>query len=499
MKKYTEGRALIIVIIVMALLLILAPAIVLSSNTEVNQTTRYENVMQAYLYARSGIDSALGWLVEEGNINEDFKDEDSYDGTAFLYGNLNSFSLSASELTDESDIQVSVMEDSDGIHLSSIGTYNGSTRQIDLLLQLTTVNNSSNEMPAIDKAVFAMAEGDYANPVIYLQGSSSIIIGDVGANTTGEGSIYFFNDGSVIGNEFQDGSIYLYADDDNVIYVKRGDIEDMEGDVVTGEPYWNYPDFDFPVFPSYPEHPFYKVTLGTKEYILVENGDLDFSVGKNLADGLTLPLNGNYEFGDIIVDKNSIGTLDLGGEDRYIVCDNLDISNGHLNLITDGGGTLTIYVRNTIELGAGSTLNTGSEGDLVEDLNVFYAGTEIPNIHGSTEFRGSLITETSDFELRGDNGVMGHIIVGGENVLLQGSASLETRIIYAPHANVTITGGAEIIGSIVAQTFQIQGTGSVEYRPLDFSSLPDGVLPEPGEPGSSNGETTEVITSYYWQ
>ena len=64
MKKYTEGRALIIVIIVMALLLILAPAIVLSSNTEVNQTTRYENVMQAYLYARSGIDSALGWLVE---------------------------------------------------------------------------------------------------------------------------------------------------------------------------------------------------------------------------------------------------------------------------------------------------------------------------------------------------------------------------------------------------------------------------------------------------
>ncbi|HPQ46314.1 MAG TPA: hypothetical protein PLP30_03015 [Clostridia bacterium] len=497
MKKYTEGRALIIVIIVMALLLILAPAIVLSSNTEVNQTTRYENQMQAYLYARSGVDSALGWLVDEGFINEDFRDDDQYAGTAYLAGSLSSFSLSASQITGENDISVMITEDSDGIHLSSVGTYNGQSREIDLLLQLTTVGGSGYVMPNIDKAVFAIGQGDSDNPSIILTGSPGIF-GDVGANTTGTDSIYFAWSATV------DGDLYLHAiDADDVIDSARGQgrqDEQIDGDIYTGQPEWIYPMFSFPEFPSYSTYPDYTITRNSSSFALVSGGDLNISswllresYGLN-----TLPINGNYEFGDITASGNWTLNLDLGGEDRYIVCDNLDISQGHINLTNRG--SLTIYVRDTFNFRGSSTFNTASEGGTIDNLTVFYKGSEMPDIGGNTEFVGSLVTETSGFDIGGSNGIQGHLLIGGDLVTIRGDATLLTRILYAPNAHVSMTGSGKVKGSIVANTIIMTGATTVEYDPTDITTLPPGVLPNPGEPGAgTGGDTTELVTSYYWQ
>lgn len=471
MKKYTEGRALIIVIIVMAMLLILAPAIVLSSNAEVFQTVKYEDRMQAQLYARSGIEAALGWLMEDGVIIDDFRNPLTYNKVAYLKGSLSSYSISSSEITGDADISVDIYEDDDGIHLFSTGVYNGSTKEVSLRLVMTSVGVPGLMMPNIDKALFIIGQGTEGEPVFNIIGSPTIT-GDFGANTLGLNSLSFG------GKEYIIGSIFLHASTDDVID-STGTVQ--TGSIYTSQPEWNFP---IPVFPDYPDYPSHPDADANDD--LIVSGSVK-----------TVNLNGDFEFGDITLSGNSILNLDLGDGDRHIVCDNLNIISGHVNLINRG--KLTIYVREGITIQGQSTMNSGDEGGSIEQLTLFYEGFEIPDIAGGTIVVGSLVTEISDFNVAGNNGIQGHLIIGGSAVDIIGTADLLTRIIYAPNAHVTLSGNGYVNGSIIAESAEMQGSTEIVYDESDISTLPPGILPTPGDPGEIEFVTTDVVTTYYWQ
>ncbi|MBN2883529.1 MAG: hypothetical protein JXN10_08365, partial [Clostridia bacterium] len=354
MKKYTEGKALIIVIIIMAMLLILAPAVVMSSNTEISQTTRYDNRMQAYLYARSGIDAALGWLIQDGELNSDFKSSDYYNGSAFMKGSIDSMSIADSPLTGESDIDVSMSYTPNGVIITSTGLFNGYSREILLTLALTTIESPSFVIP--DKALFLQNDEVGNNSVFELIGSPGII-GDFGANTETEDALHF---GS---KEYITGDIYLAASDDGVMDAIDPDGV-LSGDIVYNAPKIYYPAPGFPATPSLEQYP---ETSG----LVSSDGDL-----MNNTTGAELDLDGNYSFGDFEVKK--LLNIDLNYGDKDIVVENFFVS-GNINLINRGAsGTLSIHVTNSIIFSGNVTINGGAEGGDPMSLTIYYSGTGTP-------------------------------------------------------------------------------------------------------------------------
>lgn len=474
MLKNEEGRVLIIVIIMMAILLILGPAIVLSSNTEVKHTTKYENNTQAFLYARSGVDAALDWLVDGASLRDAFVDENSYDGFAYMSGNLDGMDVYYDDQADDKDIKVTITYTGVGITISSTGEFNGEIKTVEVTLLLTVVGGTDVLMPAIDKALFVIGEGTADNPSLETKGGPKVI-GSFGANTTGEDSLSFQNTQTIIGD------MYLHADPPEDVIDSGGDPN--IGDINGGQPLVVYPPADFPdPIPTYDASP----------------SDLDVS-----GNFYTLDLNDNVEYGTININIKKTMTIDLDGVSREIVCDTFNFNKGAINLQgtgVDNDATLTIYVRNELIVGSSTTLNTGAEGGDITDVVIFYAGTEIPDISNTSLINASLVTDTSGYFIKGNGGIQGHLIIGGDSVEVGGTADLITRVIYAPSAHVIINGTGYVNGSIIANTAVLTGTSDIEYDPSDITSLPGGILPGVGEPIQGLGsDATQIVTSYYWQ
>ena len=467
MKTYTEGRALIIVIIVMAMLLILAPAIVLSSNAEVFQTVKYEDRMQAQLYARSGIDAALGWLIQDGYINEEFRSI-SYNRTAYLKGNFNSYNISSTVLTDAADISVDIIEEDDGIHLTSTGVYNGATKKVELTLILTTVGAPGYSMPYVDKALFVQ---EYGDAIFNNNGGAGQIIGDFGANTTTDGSLDFS------GAEIT-GDVWLHALYETVI---EGSFE--SGTIYLDQDELIYPTPDFPVYPDY-----FQFYGSDNAIVTVEKGD---EVTIDLSDE-------NYNFRKI--DVGGTLNIDLGFRDVEIVCDELNVT-GNINLLNPG--TLTIYLheavyekQNTNPIYVTGTINAGELGSEASDLIIFYDGLKEPDIRGLVV--GSIVILRSDFSINGNAGIVGNVIVVGDGkITIGGTADAVSRIIYAPNSYVLLSGNSTVTGAIVADSAGSQGDYKIIYDDtLDIGSLPPDILPIPGY---NEIITADIVNKYYWQ
>ena len=116
---------------------------------------------------------------------------------------------------------------------------------------------------------------------------------------------------------------------------------------------------------------------------------------------------------------------------------------------------------------------------------MYYQGNSEPNIGGNTRFVGSLFAESADISINGSNGVTGHIITGGDEIDINGDASLNTRILYAPNANVNLGGSGQIKGSLIADRFSGYGNAKIIYDTPDFDTFPEGIIPGFGSGGGS--------------
>ncbi|MDX1358461.1 MAG: hypothetical protein R3232_06500 [Clostridia bacterium] len=477
MLRNKEGKALVIVIILLALLAILAPAIVISSNTEVNHTTIYRNRMQAYLYARSGIDSALDWLIVNDKVNDRFVDSADLDGLAFMSGSLGSMSLFATDPNDDEDISVMLEDVGAGVKLTSVGVFKGAQKTIELTVYLTAIGGEEITMPPIDKALFLMSDGDGPSLVMDFD-SNSAILGNFGANTTGEETL------NLAQKEMIDGDVYLHASvDDNVFDVKNGDPQ-------TGDIYYDQPKVIYPA-PLFPD-----------EYTVTNNmGDIIFDHGTHTYNLTSTDEEHSDGFGDIILDGNCIVNFDLDGQDRFIICDTLQLdSNSTINLLRRGEKGLSIYVRETFTLNSNSTINTGDEGGDYHNLTIFYAGTEPLVFDSNGEIAGSIVTKTADFSCNSNTIIRGHLVIGGDNMIIDSNVYDESRVIYAPNAHLILNSNSTIFGAVIANTAEIDSNATIIYDPSDITGLPGGVIPGAGTViPIVGGESEFVVSSYYWQ
>ena len=241
----------------------------------------------------------------------------------------------------------------------------------------------------------------------------------------------------------------------------------INGAVSYSEQRYNFQLPSFPVYPVYSTYP----NKSWNNYDVVYNGDVRIDSWQ--ANNYTLNLTDHASFDDIKITSNMTLYIDVGSTNKSIVVNNLNIENGHIKL--KGTGKLTIYVRGNITMGAGSTIN---ETGKIDKIMVYIDQSKNPakpkeiKLAGAQKIYGSLFAKDANIDIDGGGGFQGHIFTGGSTVSISGGGSGNPSYIYAPNADIKLSGGGTVKGTIVGKTLDASGGTSVTYQYIDLTKLP---------------------------
>lgn len=243
----------------------------------------------------------------------------------------------------------------------------------------------------------------------------------------------------------------------------------------------------FPAYPTYtiPPDQIYTNNGGNKTD-LVKDGKL--LIGNYITNGYRLNMSGNMEYKEIYLNENNTLTINVGDKDKEIVVNHLNVTNGHIKII--GSGKLTMYVKNNITMGAGSTINDNTRD--VGKLKIYQKSSSPINLSGAQKVYGSLYAEAADISISGGGGFQGDIFTGGKNVYVGGGASVNSQLFLAPNAKFVLGEGGHIKGAIVGDSFSGTGGGSVRYTETNSGLESGGMMKDYGD-GSNLITKTQLI------
>lgn len=215
-------------------------------------------------------------------------------------------------------------------------------------------------------------------------------------------------------------------------------------------------EFELPPFPAFQPiiNPGSSISL---------SGSSSLNVPGTMIDNVYIP--------EINIQSNTVLTLDTQGQDITIHVGNLNIQQGHFNII--GGGNVTFNVEDNITLNGSSTLNSNGAGSKV---STYYKGSNKLNFAGNTNYNSSMYAETADIQIAGSGGIQGHIISGGNKVEVTGNAEAISRVIFAPEAAVELSGSGRVRGAIVSKSFKAVGNTRVFFEDEFEDDLPEFLL-----------------------
>lgn len=464
-----EGSVFIVTLMILAVLSILGSA-VLSTTFSNNKMTIYDSEFQSVYYVAeagarqfvSNITDSIEDIYMESESQKDyFSRIDAYiiDSTKIFTFNTDDFSkVRGSKLDAKILLQdEEETEDSKIYTLLSTGDIDGISRQVVQKIEF----KYPNEILA-DMAVFADGE-------IHLSGSGKII-GPVGTNLTSANAINISEGGRIQGDcYFPEG-----ADEDalNVAdWITKPNIKTT--------PKRSYQLPEFPEFPSFSKLDLLPIEKYGNTFYLIDNQG-DITVDWWVDDGYVLELNRNAYIPNINVNSNKNLIIKVN-RDIELVVDDISI-NGSIDFI--GNGKVTLYVKNTINLGS-RALNEKSQGETenqaIEQLTIYYKGTEKLTVGDDAKVYASIYAETAQVQLTAGSGYMGHIFTGSTEPLeISGDAEI-SRIIYAPFAPVLCTASGKVEGSIICKSIEVSGDGEIKFVASDeYADIPFEVK-NPGE------------------
>ncbi|MEW5785519.1 MAG: hypothetical protein AB1767_10680 [Bacillota bacterium] len=470
-----KGSILVTVLIVMAVLALLSTVFIFAATTEGKQSALHDDKIQAYYYARSGVEAALEWL-----------DPDHYQLTekVYLYGDLNGFLVYTAAQSGTDPIKVEIEPKSGGaeIEIAAEGTYGAATERVNLTLALQ-VEQAGATMPPFDMALFSMIEGGSSSETaIKLEGSSRII-GTAGTNAAGAKSVYF---GWSTG--IDQGDLYIgpgASANQVVVQVnKNGNI--TSGSIIPLEETRVYP---LPVFPDFPDN------LVTRP---------DFKTP--WVPGLYYEISADGRYNLIEVTSSRTLTIDLQGGTRIIRVGTLKVEGTIVLKNVGTNGKLLLYIDNRFTTSGNHNINvTGGGAGNPGALTIYLKGNNpfggtLPNGYQQFNFVGTVFTESAAVMIGAGSSFNGHIITNGGQVKIDGSASVTNGIIYAPNALVTVTGSGSA-GSIVANRFSAGGDAQIRYNrdQLYLDSFPFDIFPNDGGGAIGGGSSSVTVTDYTWQ
>ena len=433
MIKNERGYALVLVLVVMLALFMLGTALIGVSTSQVKEAVKQQERVQAYYLAYSGALAVKEWVISGEEVPEGESDPVDLDVGSF---------------------EVEVNEVGNQLTITSRGTVDGFTETVSVTLNRQPGGSNGGLPFPTDMAVFSNTIINMPNGTIY---------GPIGTNETETNSIQLSGGASVHGN------VWVGPDaSEDILYLAHNSIN--VGDIYELSDQRNY---QMPEFPDYPtDYPVYSDTTIAEDqwnsHQLVENGFLNGShwLLQDSYNLNTLSIDGDYTFTEILMNNDYELFFDLGGEDRNIIVDHLNLVNGHISLI--GGGSLTIYVKDQISFGSSSLLNaknnSGSQSD-IDRLKIYYKGDNPIALTGGQKVHGSLFSSSQSANLSFGNGsgFYGTVVTNASNVYLDGGTQAVVRVLYAPNSHVNLGGGANLTGSIIANSYEMSGGGIVTY------------------------------------
>lgn len=180
--------------------------------------------------------------------------------------------------------------------------------------------------------------------------------------------------------------------------------------------------------------------------------------------------------GDLVVNNNETVSIDYDAFYRSIDLKNnsnfiIDISSRDVNLVTDSfdnagtieviggdsGNRLNIFVKDSFSGGSINGINTANS-------TIYYTGDDKISIRGSDIVTNYYISQAEiDIRSGGSNYVTSNIFTNSEKITISSANFTFKGIIYAPHAEISATGGFDIEGAVVADTFTLGGSVTLTY------------------------------------
>lgn len=257
------------------------------------------------------------------------------------------------------------------------------------------------------------------------------------------------------------GSVMIYGD----VGTKSNDPKDVKftseakatGKLHQGMDY----SFDLPPFPTFPTYntpPDKKITNSKGNTTdLIKDGKL--LINNYITNGYTLNVSDNLEFKEIILNENNTLNINVGSLNREIVVEHLNVLNGHIRI--EGSGKLTIFVKDKITMGSGSTINAAPGN--AEKLKIYQKGSNLISLSGDQKIFGNLHAETANIKIGNGGGFQGDIYTGGTEITVDGGTWVNSQLFLAPNAKFTLAGGGKIKGMVIADSFVGTGGGSLTY------------------------------------
>jgi len=490
--RNNEGFAMALTMVVVLVVTVLGITLWQVGTKDVLHVERDENSAQAYYYARSGVEAAVGLIMEHIKESNDYENADNQ----YFYGKLGDTSF-AKQPTDDYNIQFRIerkvpdpkdippedIEPKDiKFYIESIGIVRQggvagtqiSSNALGFIISLEDLMQSMKGGIGSGYggpwALFAM--GDVAvDKVISLKNS---ITGNVGTNSTIPTSIKFQNKHDQI-----KGSLYVgtsaIAPESIVSYPNNTNIEDH----ITKMPIKNLPtyiNYPMPLMPVFPNGLPERTDISTNQgYDIYGSGQYDRIKAKDL-------------------------TFDLTNGDMEVRVRDLDVNNSiKLKCDNNNKNTLTLYVENTLNF-------KDIEGSDNNNLIIYYNGSKDININGNHDFTCSMFINSANISVSGNCEIKGTIICGGDSVRLSGGKAYGNNkkalegLLYAPNAHVEI--GSIVHGSVITKSCELGGGSSdlivgvskTELNTEFFNSLNWGV---DGPPSLFSPQ--EVVSGNEWR
>ncbi|MDD4169478.1 MAG: pilus assembly PilX N-terminal domain-containing protein [Desulfotomaculaceae bacterium] len=427
-----KGMAMPLALVIMFVVSIVGVTIWHGSASDALQVERDENSAQAYYYAKSGVEIALGRIMENIGSYKPGDEEGPF------YGKLGDAAFSTSPTKDangnddyniEFKITMSTVNGEDEFYIRSKGyVRSGGARGVQaasssLGYKIKRDALVAGGMPPLDMI--------YSLEDITLDGSSKIV-GDTGTNSTERNSVKLAWSTNIEGKLF----IGPGGDPDAVIDAKNPSGNLPQGSAVSAS-VRNYPLPQFPEFPtSIPEQ---------------EDISLSGKASKTISE--------DGYFSKIEIKADTTLTIDTGSGDRIIRVGTLDMPQGHI--VLRGTGRLFLYVDDYIFMQGSSTINNNGDSNRAF---LYYNGSGDLEWSGNQKVYGSAYINNADLAIGGSASITGHIVSGGDSVNVTGGAAADVRAIYAPYADLKLTGSGEITGVVVAKRISLSGNSRITYN-----------------------------------
>ncbi len=460
------GSTLMLTLITFAVLAILGMVILTISTSHLKMTTAERDYQAVYYIAEAGLNQRLSEVKTKiAEIYEETTSESDFFREFNDYISMPTESIDFFESINGQKPVATVEIDKNDLTkytIKSTGKIGNHQRSVMKTIEVTWIpeKNILNDM-----AVFS-------NSRIALNGGK--INGDFGTNLTELGAISIGDGNPTIEN----GKIFLGPGADMEIITKphwwykdvweeekkkreKGEADRLINNIYETREY-KLP--EFPQFPSFDIIPDDTIYYDSNYHNVIRGGKLNLS--GNLI--YRLNLDKNYHLSEIKLISNTNLSIDVGDSDREIVVDHLNIENGHIKIL--GTGKLTIYTKE-ITMNSSSTINHGSNSSIdIKRLNIYVqASTPVKTItfSGNQRVSGSIYAENANFNITSSAGIQGHIVTGGKTVRITGNASAPSKLIFAPNADVTVSGSGKMEGTIICNTFTSSGGAEIKFKKLD--------------------------------